>query len=446
MRAAPRQTATGALRRSAWIGVYLAFALAPLIAALSVSTPPGNGFGWDFGVALGIGALGLMGAMLLLTARFRRAATPFGIDVIFFFHRQIGIAILGVVLLHPVILLILEPPLWHYLKPDGPGYMHTGLGAFVAVGLLLGSSVARKTLRLHYDLWRKLHVVLAITALTLSVAHVAGINYYFSAPAMRALLVLLALLWIALVIYVRAIRPALLRRRPYVVESVTPERGRAWTLTLMPSGHDGFRFLPGQFAWLTIGHGPWAMKEHPFSIASSAAQPERIAFTIKALGDFTAGVGAIAPGQTAYVDGPYGAFSPDLTDADGGLVLVAGGIGIAPLMGMLRTLADRGDTRPITLVYAYGDLAGLTFREELDALAARLGLRSVIVLRDPPAGWSGERGVLTPEMLLRHLPADSRRCEYYVCGPQPMVAIVETALRRAGVSLRRMHFEIFNLV
>ena len=443
---ASQSTSMGTLRRSAWIGVYLAFALAPLIAALAVSAPPGNGFGWDFGVALGIGALGLMGAMLLLTARFRRAAAPFGIDVIFFFHRQIGIAILGVVLLHPLVLLILEPPLWHYLRPDGPGYMHTGLGALVAVGLLVGSSVARKTLRLHYDLWRKFHIVLAITALTLSLAHVAGVNYYFSAPAMRVLLVLLALLWIALVIYVRAIRPARLRRRPYVVESVTPERGRAWTLTLRPSGHDAFRFLPGQFAWLTIGHGPWAMTEHPFSIASSAEQPERISFTIKALGDFTANIDAIAPGQTAYIDGPYGAFSPDLNDAEGGLVLVAGGIGIAPLMGMLRTLADRGDTRPITLVYAYNDLTDLTFREELDSLAARLRLHAVIVLRDPPAGWSGERGVLTPEMLLRHLPADGGRCDYYVCGPQPMVAIVETALRRAGVSLRRMHFEIFNLV
>lgn len=433
------------LSRVAWIALYLMLALAPLIVAASISTPPGNGFGWDFAVALGIGAFGLMGAMLLLTARFRRAAAPFGVDVIFYFHRLIGIAILGIALLHPLILLGLEPPLWHYLKPEGPGYMHAGVGALVALGLLVGSSVARKTLQLRYDLWRKAHAVLAITALTLSVAHVAGINYYFSAPAMRFLLVLLAVLWISLVIYMRVIRPALLWQRPYVVESVMPERGRAWTLTLSPSGHSGFRFLPGQFAWLTIGQGPWSMQEHPFSIVSSAQQPGRIAFTIKALGDFTSTVGAIAPGQTAYVDGPYGAFSPDRHDA-AGLVLIAGGIGIAPLMCMLRTLADRGDRRPITLVYAYRDLDNLTFREELESLAGRLRLRTVIVLRQPPADWSGERGMLTPEMFVRHLPADCRLCHYYVCGPQPMLAVVETALRKAGVSLGRMHFEIFDLV
>ena len=433
------------LSRAAWVALYLVLALAPLIVAVGISAPPGNGFGWDFAVALGMGALGLMGAMLLLTARFRRAAAPFGVDVIFYFHRLIGIAIPAVVLLHALILLGLEPPLWHYLEPDGPGGMHAGLGALVALGLLMGSSLARKALHLPYDLWRKAHAVLAVSALALSVVHVAGIDYYFGAPAMRTLLVLLALLWLALVIYVRVIRPALLWRRPYAVESVTPERGRAWTLTLTPSGHSGFRFLPGQFAWLTIGHGPWSMQEHPFSIVSSAEQPGRIAFTIKALGDFTSTVGSIAPGQTVYVDGPYGAFSPDRAAA-AGLVLIGGGIGIAPLICMLRTLADRGDQRPITLVYAYRDLEYLTFREELDALATRLQLRTVIILGQPPVDWRGERGMLTPEMLVRHLPADSPRCQYYVCGPKPMLAVVETALRKAGVSLNRMHFEIFDLV
>ena len=433
------------LSRVVWALLYLVLALAPLLVAVSISAPPGNGFGWDFAIALGIGALGLMGAMLLLTARFRRAAAPFGIDVIFYFHRQIGIAIIGVVLLHPLMLLSLEPPLWHYLEPDGPGHMHAGVGALVALGLLVGISVARKALHLPYDLWRKTHALLAVIALALSVAHVASIDYYFSAPAMRYLLVSLALLWVALVVYVRVVRPARMWRRPYVVESVTPERGRAWTLTLNPSGHSGFQFRPGQFAWLTIGHGPWSMQEHPFSITSSAQQSGRISFTIKALGDFTATVGAITPGQTAYVDGPYGCFSPDRDDGTA-LVLVAGGIGIAPLMCMLRTLADGGDQRPITLVYAYRDLENLTFREELESLAARLQLRTVIVLRDPPADWSGERGMLTPEMFARQLPVDCHLCQYYVCGPKPMLAVVETALRKAGVSLGRMHFEIFDLV
>jgi len=447
-----------------WIAFYLALTLSPLIVALSISAPLGNGFSWDFAIALGIGALGLMATMPLLTGRFRRAVAPFGIDIIFYFHHLIGLVIVGAVLLHALLLLSLEPLLWHDLKPSGSSTLHIGVGALLALILLVGSSVARKKLHLPYDIWRKLHVLLAITTLALSVAHVARINYIFSTATLRYLLIGLALLWVMLMIYMRVIRPALLWRRPYRVESVVAERGRAWTLTLIPSGHSGFNFQPGQFAWLTIRHSPWAMQEHPFSIASSAQnfgagkfgaqnldaqQPEiqqlgRIAFTIKELGDFTSTIGKIVPGQTAFLDGPYGAFSPD-RHAPAGLILIAGGIGIAPMMSMLRTYADRDDQRPITLFYAYRNLENLTFREELDALATRLDLHQVIVLSEPPADWSGERGLLTSDIITRHLPVDCQQCQYYICGPQPLLDVVESALRQAGVTLDRMHFEIFDM-
>ncbi len=78
-----------------------------------------------------------------------------------------------------------------------------------------------------------------------------------------------------------------------------------------------------------------------------------------------------------------------------GLGLIAGGLGIVPMMSMLRTLAARGDQRPITLFYAYRNLENLTFREELNALATQLNLKCVIVLNEPPTDWSGERGLLT---------------------------------------------------
>jgi len=462
------------LRAAGWITFYLAIALSPLIVALFVGAPPGNGFRWDFAIALGIGALGLMATMPLLTGRFRRAVAPFGIDIIFYFHRLIGLVIVGAVLLHALLLLDLEPLLWHDLKPGGNSALQVGTGALIALILLVGSSIARKIFHLPYDIWRKLHVLLAITALALSVTHVACVNYIFSTTILRYLLIGLALLWAALMIYMRVIRPVLLWRRPYRVESVVAERGRAWTLTLVPSGHSGFNFQPGQFAWLTIGHSPWAMQEHPFSIASSAEkfgaekfcankfgeqknihqtetqQAGRIAFTIKELGDFTSTVGKIVSGQTAFVDGPYGAFSPDRHDT-AGLVLIAGGIGIAPIMSMLRTFADRGDQRSITLFYAYRNLENLTFREELESLAVQLKLKWVIVLAEPPTNWPpkdrpAERGLLTSEMITRHLPVDCQHCQYYICGPQPMLDVVETALQKSRISLDRMHFEFFDMV
>jgi predicted ferric reductase len=95
--------------------------------------------------------------------------------------------------------------------------------------------------------------------------------------------------------YMRIARPLKVRWRPYVVESVTEERGDNWTIRIRPQGHDGIRFLPGQFAWLSIWHSPFAMRDHPFSIASSAEQTSTLVFTIKERGDFTKRVKTLRP-------------------------------------------------------------------------------------------------------------------------------------------------------
>jgi predicted ferric reductase len=188
------------------------------------------------------------------------------------------------------------------------------------------------------------------------------------------------------------------------------------------------------------------MREHPFSVSSSPElAPGRIELTIKELGDFTRTIGATAAGDRAYVDGPYGAFSIDRHPARG-YVFLAGGIGIAPVMSMLRALADRGDARPHVLFHAYRRWDRLTFREALEALGTRLDLRIVYVLEEPPDGWDGERGRITADLLARYLPEDRAEREYFVCGPEPMIDATERALRDNGVPMARVRSELFNLV
>jgi predicted ferric reductase len=223
------------------------------------------------------------------------------------------------------------------------------------------------------------------------------------------------------------------------------ERGNAWTVTVRPEGHRGLSFQPGQFAWLTAWVSPFALEEHPFSFSSSASQPEQLSFTIKELGDFTRRVHEMSPGQQVYLDGPYGAFSVDRHPAPG-YVFIAGGVGITPIMSILRTLADRGDSRPLHLFYANKTWEDVTFREEIDILQARLRLTVIHALETPPVYWTGARGFITREVLDRRLPAERCRLEYFVCGPDPMRDAVEKALYRLGISLSRVHAERFNLV
>jgi len=199
---------------------------------------------------------------------------------------------------------------------------------------------------------------------------------------------------------------------------------------------------------LTAGRSPFAEAEHPFSFSSSAADTGRIAFTIKELGDFTRTIKDLRPGQRVYVDGPFGHFSVDRQPHAAEYVFIAGGVGITPIMSMLRTLADRVDVRPLLLFFASKDWDSVTFREELETLIPRLNLKIVHVLEKPPAQWDGERGFLSQAVLEKHLPKewDRNAIEVFLCGPPPMMAAVEQALLKLGVPLGDIHSERFNLV
>jgi predicted ferric reductase len=305
--------------------------------------------------------------------------------------------------------------------------------------------VWRRRLGLSYEAWRVLHGILAVVAVAAALVHVERVGHYVSGPWKQGLWALFSAVFVALLVNTRVVQPVRQLRRPWRVTSVEPERGDAWTLTLAPEGHGGLRFLPGQFAWLRVHRSPFAVREHPFSFSSSAERPERLSFTIKAAGDFTSRVGAIRPGTRAYVDGPYGVFSYDRNQGDG-FVFVAGGVGITPIMSMLRTLADRGDRRPCLLLYGNADWDGVIFREELEDLRDRLDLRVVHVPESPPGGWEGESGLMDDGLLDRHLPERPERQRYFLCGPPPMMAAVRDLLAERGVAPADIEFERFDLI
>jgi predicted ferric reductase len=430
-----------------WSASYLALVSLPLVVLLVPPTPPGLGFWWDLSMGLGFGGLAVMGVQFGLTARFKRASAPFGIDILYYFHRWVAIGGLGLVLAHFLALRLSAPEaLRPIMPPAAPWHMTAGRIALLLLIVLVVSSFWRKPLRLEYDRWRIGHAVMAVGAVVFAVWHVAGTGYYTGTPTKMWLWIGYMAAWVALVLWVRLAKPWRLLGRPWRVTGVRPERGRAWTLTLEPDGHPGLRFQPGQFAWLSLGASPFAAREHPFSVASSAADGGALEFTIKELGDFTSTVGAMPPGTTAYVDGPFGVFTIDRHADAPGFVFIAGGVGIAPMMSMLRTMADRADRRPVTLIYGNNRVEDVIFFEELDQLEARLDLRVVHVLVEPPPEWPDEGDLITRRVLERALPEQPERFTYFLCGPEPMTDAVQRDLRSLGVPLRRIHVELFDMV
>ena len=290
-----------------------------------------------------------------------------------------------------------------------------------------------------------MHSVLAVIAVVAALVHVLLVDYYVDSVWKQVLWAIMTAAFVWLLVWVRVLHPLQIRRRPWTVERVAPERDRTTVLTLRPNGHDGMRFEPGQFAWITVGRSPFSVTAHPFSFCSSAERHESVEFAIKAAGDFSSSVAGIKPGTGVYVDGPHGVFSIDEYEG-AGFGLIAGGVGIAPALSMLESLADRGDVRPIVLFAGNRNWDSIILRGRIDELTTRLNVTVVHVLEEPPPDWEGERGYLDADTLARHLPKSYRRFQFFACGPTPMLTAVETALVGIGVPADRIHTERFDWV
>ena len=398
-------------------------------------------------MALGFAGAAMMGTQFLLTARFRRLTAPFGIDIIYFFHRYLAIMAFAFLSLHFFIIRVDNAEALGPMNPlHAPGYMSAGRLSLFLFGALIITSLWRKSLHIHYDEWRILHIAMAVSAFLLALGHIDGVGYYINTPIKRWLWSAYALSWVLLIAYIRIFKPWKMHTRPYRVKEVRKERNNSWTLALEPEGHAGLSFQPGQFAWLTLRTSPWKVKEHPFSFSSSAADDSKLEFTIKELGDFTNTIKHTRVGDYAYLDGPYGAFSVDRYQRAPGFVFIAGGVGAAPIISMLRTLADRHEQRPLWFIYGNKSWQDVIFREELEILKQRLNLRLVHVLCEPTKDMTCETGFVSLPLLEKVLPDDAQEYEYFLCGPRAMSDTVQKGLRTLHIPLSRIHFELFDMV
>ncbi len=432
-----------------WIFVYIALVIAPLLILILGEVPEGREFWREFSVALGFAGLAMMTLQFVLTARFKTIKAPYGADIIYHFHRQISLVALVLILIHPLLLFIFSPETLKLLNPfTAPWRARMGVSAVILLLVLIATSLWRVRFKMEYITWRIWHGILATATVLLAMGHIILARHYLNTPLKQTLWIAYGVIWVGLLVYVRIIKPILLLRSPYEVEKVVQERNNAWSLVLKPIGHPGITFMPGQFAWITTWKSPFSDTEHPFSFSSSASHPDPVTFTIKSLGDFTATIKEMKPGQKVFLDGPYGHFSVDRHPHAEQFAFIAGGVGITPMMSMLRTLADRGDKRSLLLIYANKDWENVIFREELEALKNTLNLTLVHVLEKTPPGWTGESGFVSQSILERHLPKDLPRntLEVFICGPQPMMNAVEKALGKLGVPFGDFHSERFNLV
>ncbi|HEY3717870.1 MAG TPA: ferric reductase-like transmembrane domain-containing protein [Jatrophihabitantaceae bacterium] len=396
-------------------------------------------------LAFGLIALSLLGVALALPARMRSILSSFGIEWVLRNHRLVGLLAAGLILLHLLFVFIGDPRgvgILNLVSARRPVWAATI--STVAVLALVILAERRRRHQPRYEGWRLTHVGLALTAVITAWLHVWWLRHLVEDPLMAAWFALLAFAMGVVTLRRWVWRPLRARRRSYLIEQVRPVSGNAITVVVRAQGHRGLPFHAGQFAWLKIGTSPFVFEEHPFTIASTAEQPQRMEFTIKALGDFTELLIGLRRGRHVYLDGPYGRFTLEGLPRNG-FVFVAGGIGITPMLSMLRTLADRGDRGRHQLLVAARTIDDVVLRREIHELRGRLDLDIVEVLADPPPGWRGEVGRIDPALLARRLRRGARHHDVFLCGPPGLVVDVGRMLRDLGIPAHRIHTELFDI-
>ena len=136
-----------------WIGVYLLLILAPLFILKVGPAPVGRGFKTEFSVAIGFAGLAIMGMQFLLTARFRHIVAPYGLDIIYHFHRQIFRVAFVLVVAHPLIIFRERPEMMRLLNVfEAPWRARLAVTSIVALVAMIATSIWRRRLGLMLQL------------------------------------------------------------------------------------------------------------------------------------------------------------------------------------------------------------------------------------------------------------------------------------------------------
>lgn len=394
-----------------------------------------------------LAATSLLTVVFFLPSRLRVITSHLGVERLLRQHRAFALAAVCLIVGHVgFVVASSEDRLAMFDLTAAPPRMWAATVATVALAALVVLALSRRARGPRYEGWRLTHVALANVVILGTVLHVLFLEELTDYRSARAWFVTLAAVMLALTFYRWVWRPIRVGRRAYVVDDVRGGPG-ATSVVLHAAGHGGVPFRPGQFAWLKIGASPFVFEEHPFTIASAATEPWRKEFAIKPLGDFTDILTGLRPGRRVYLDGPHGTFTLDGLRSSG-FVFVAGGVGVTPMLSMLRTLADRHDSRPVVLVVAGKTADDLLHRADHEHLEDKLDLHVVEVLEDPPDDWDGVVGWVTALVLREALPRGraARKLDYFICGPGPMVAATLRILDDIGVHPRQVHTELFDVV
>ena len=397
---------------------------------------------------IALASLMMLCIQFVTSGRFERLAAPFGLDVIMGFHRFAGRVVILAIAAHVLLSVWLaaggdlsEVPavVAEFVTSER---LATGFIGLILASVLVWSAVRRDRITLRYEWWRLSHGIGALVLLIVATHH-AWTNAVFMRTASVTVPIVggivAAFASFAVIYVIRAVKA---RNADWRVEGVVPLGAGLHEVTLLGASPPAFSFRAGQFAWVTFDRRH-PLTDHPFSIASAPGELPKLRLIIKENGDFTNAIGSLPAGTPAYLDGPHGSFVANPKARS--IVLIAGGVGVAPILSILHSLADDRFARPVAVLVATRNERDQIFMREVEELSGQLDMRTMLVVERPSESWKGERGRIDEPRLRRLIsgvPVDG--AEILMCGPLPMMEATSRLLLRLGLSTNQIRYERFD--
>jgi len=224
----------------------------------------------------------------------------------------------------------------------------------------------------------------------------------------------------------------------FTVRRTLRETHDTFTAELVPPKEvSGFPFAPGQFNMLYA----YGIGEVPISISGDPARPQTLVHTIRAVGSVTQGMQRLKTGDQLGVRGPYGSSWPVVEAEGSDVVIITGGIGLAPLRpAIYHLLANRGLYGRVILLYGARTPDEMLYRRELEKWRGRFDMETLVTVDSAPTSWYGNVGVVT--QLIRRATFDPLHLKVFVCGPEIMMRFTILELQKRDVPDDRVYLSL----
>jgi len=393
----------------------------------------------------------------VLSARPKFIEKSFGMDMLYRFHGLMAIVAIIATFVHN---LVNEEIFGEsFMTTLGTIALYT-FGGISAITLILMATPAalgrlhvikwiKKVIQtvkfIRYELLRSIHN-LTFIALIFMFLHVLNTSGAKMSKVVFSVYTVYFILAVLFYVYHKIFKAILLKDYVYVVQKVIQESPNMWTVEFSEPNGKKIQYLPGQFGFFSFKSDSIVEEEHPFSISSGNTK-DHMSITVKELGDFTRQINRLKVGDKVYIDAPYGRFSYMNHVQEKEFVFIAGGVGITPMISMLRHMYMFEPNRKVTLIWGMNQGSDYIIKDEIDTMLKTMPHLTIIPVISKDEDYVGERGYIDLDKLTRLLKDQLHISStgYYLCGPPILMDSTLANLKVLGVKEKQIHFERFSL-